>query len=547
MRKKRFIGTMIAFLLSVSLIAAGCSKSGKSADGGASPAASGQAAEGFQFGTTPLTFSFFGNYDWYTMQPWGEDPASKWIMENKKVTVKAINAQGASLQKFNTMVASDELPDVIFMDRGPYVEKLRAAGKLVALDPYLDKYPNLRKYAGDATLNMLRSSDGKLYQFPNWYTATPMGNGGYMVNKKIYRELGSPKLETFDDLYSYLKLVKEKYPDIVPFDTGMETQGISMLYSGFAENHPASLVAERFVPEGNELKSIFTDPVFKETLLFASKLFREKLMTQDALTQTRDQVQEKLNTGRVAVYAAYDSSDLGSQATVALRKNDKDDGYLFIWPLHKDGVDKTKVFPNNYDSLGWNVNVITTKAENPEGIFAYLDWLTGEEGERIVFWGPEGLYWEGTDENGAPIWTEKFKTDVEERTKLMAVTDSFQWAGNTSFIDGSKANNNMKLPEDQRDWAAEAQSTIAWKTSYNTTEFANLAADPSTDEGKADQKVSDIATETIAKALYAKSDAEVEVLLAAAEKNAQRVGYAKVLQYKTQKWQENLQKIKGNQ
>ncbi|WP_254638983.1 extracellular solute-binding protein [Cohnella sp. GbtcB17] len=539
MKKNRMMAGVLALTLGAVAVS-GCSNDNKQENTASPPASS-----GFVFGETPVNFSFYGNYDWYTMQPWGGDPATKWIQENKRVTVTPVAAQGASVQKFNTMVASDDLPDVLFMDRGPLVEKLRKAGKLVALDPYLDKYPNLKKYAGEETLNMLRSEDGKLYQFPNWYTSTPMGNGGYMINKKIYAALGSPKLETFEDLRVYLKQVKEKFPDVVPFDIGFGTQGISILFSGFGEDRTGAFTSYGFVPNGDKLTSLFSDPTFKETLTFASSLFRDKLITQDALTQTKDQVVEKLNTGKVAVYASYDTSDLGSQATTELKKSDPEAGYKMIWPLHKEGVDPKKVYPNNYDSIGWNVNVITTEAENPEGIFAYLDWLTGEEGERVIFWGPEGLYWDGVDENGAPNWTEKFKTDVEERTKFMAITDSFQWAGNTSFIDGSKAANNMKLPEDQRDWAAEAQLTIAWKTSYNTTQFSNLAPDSSTEEGKALQKVADIETSVIAKALYAGSNAEVEKIIADGEASANKAGYQKLLDYETARWQENLKKISG--
>lgn len=540
MKKKSFVvGMLLSAALGLAIVIAGCSNKEKE---NSAPV---HESSAFVFGETPVEFSFYGNYDWYTMQPWGEDPATQWIKENKKVNVIPVPAQGASVQKFNTMVASKDLPDVMFMDRGPLVEKLRQAGKLVPLDDYLDKYPNLKKYAGEETLNMLRSDDGRLYQFPNWYTSTPMGNGGYMINKTIYKELGSPRLETFDDLYAYLKLVKEKFPDVIPFDIGYGTQGISILYSGFGEDHTAAYTSYGFVPSGDKLTSLFANPAFKETITFASTLFREKLITQDALTQTRDQVVEKLNTGKVAVYASYDTADLGSQATVELKKNDPNAGYAMIWPLRKEGVDPNKVYPNNYDSIGWNVNVITTEAKNPEGIFAYLDWLTGEEGERIIFWGPEGLYWEGTDEDGAPIWTEKFKTDVEERTKFMAVTDSFQWAGNTSFIDGSKASNNMKLPEDQRDWAAEAQFTIAWKTSFNTTQFSNLTPDPASEEGKVLQKVADIETSVIAKGLYAGSDEEVEKIIKDGEDAANKAGYVKLLEYETARWQENLKKMNG--
>ncbi len=127
----------------------------------------------FELGSEPLEFSFYGHYDWYTMPSWGADEASKWIQDNKKVKVTAINSGGNAAQKLNTMIASKELPDVIWTDRGTDVERLRAAGMLVSYDEYLDKYPNLKKWASDSTLNMLRSSDGKLYQFPNWYTSQP--------------------------------------------------------------------------------------------------------------------------------------------------------------------------------------------------------------------------------------------------------------------------------------------------------------------------------------------------------------------------------------
>jgi len=95
------------------------------------------------------------------------------------------------------MIAGDDLPDFIWLDRGSDVERLREAGALVPFDDYLDKYPNLKEWAGEDILNMLRSEDGKLYQFPNWYSSEPFGNAGYVVNKEIHDALGAPELKTF--------------------------------------------------------------------------------------------------------------------------------------------------------------------------------------------------------------------------------------------------------------------------------------------------------------------------------------------------------------
>jgi len=350
LKKAAFVAIML--MLSSSLVLSACSQDDSKQAGDNGKSSESGADKPFIFGETPVKFTFYGNYDWYTMYPWGQDAATKWIQDNKKVMVEAIESGGAALQKFNTMIASNQLPDVIWGDRGTDIEKLRLAGKLVPLDPYLDKYPNLKKWAGEKTLNMLRSEDGKLYQFPNWYTKNPMGNGGYAINNKIYKELGSPKLETFDDLYAYLKLVKEKYPDVTPYEVGLAGQGLSFFYAGLAEDRPVGQMLSNYVPVGNELKSLFTDPVFREAMVMANKYFKEKLITQDAYTQTLDQVKEKVNSGKVAVLGAFNTTVIGTEANTLLKASDPDGGYTMIWPLHKQGVDPKKVWVNEYDSLG---------------------------------------------------------------------------------------------------------------------------------------------------------------------------------------------------
>ncbi|UYO03532.1 extracellular solute-binding protein [Paenibacillus sp. PSB04] len=554
---RRSLLVALVFLCTTATALAGCSGGGgeKTADGAAPKAenktetkeGSGSASELFQLGSAPVDFTFYGHYDWYTMPTWGGDVASKWIQDNKKVNVTAINSGGNAAQKLNTMIASKELPDVIWMERGADVERLRAAGMLVPYDDYLDKYPNLKKWAGDSTLNMLRSSDGKLYQFPNWYTSQPAGNAGYLMNSKVYKELGSPKLETTVDLYNYLKSVKAKYPNMVPFepDLAKDGQGLDILYGAFGEDHPPVYLKERAVPVDNKLTSIFQDPVYRESMQFASKLFREKLMAQDALTQTKDQILEKAYNGRFAIAAGASPTEYGSKGDVELKKKDPTSGYEMIWPVHKEGLDKNKIWTGTYNQLGWNVAVITKSAKDPEKIFAFLDWLTGEEGSRVIMWGPEGTLWQGTDEEGYPVFTDTYTNDIQKRSDIMDATVNLQWNGNTVYIDKSKMKFEKTLPPEKQNWESRYQSEITWKTQYNATAFVNLSPMPDTEEGIIQQSVDEIFSESRAKALYAKSDDEVLAILDQAQKDAVAVGYDKLLEYKTQKWQENLKKIGG--
>lgn len=535
MRVQKGFSLFLVLIVMFIAIMAGCSGGSKKSETTASPSGAKTEATGE---LEPYTFSFYGNYDWMTTEPWGADPTSKWIQENLKITVEPVQSGGGAAAKLNTMIASDTLPDVMMIDRGGDVERLRAGGQLVALDEYLNKYPNLKQYAGDQTLNMLRSEDGKLYQFPNWYTSSGNGNTGWIINTKIYKELGSPKLETFDDLYDYLKKVKEAYPDVVPFETGIGGQGIDVMSSGFAENHPMKYMSSRFSSDGTQLTSIFLDPVFKETMLFVSKLFREKLITQDALTQKDDQVKEKLNTGRVAVFAFGDVANYGREGNNAWKAIDSEGGYQPIWPIHKAGLDKNQIFVSDYNSLGWNAIVITKSAKDPERIFAYLDWLTGPEGQRVAFFGPPGLYWDDYDANGAPVPNDNAKT-TPQADKDKQKIGVFDWAGNTTFVNTSKAEYEMKLPEDQRNWTTEAQKNFFWKTSLDMTEFVNIEPMPDSEEGIARTMVNDIYITAFAKMLFAKDDSEVISLIEQAQKHAVDAGYDKLLQFYTEKWNEN--------
>ncbi|PAD75003.1 ABC transporter substrate-binding protein [Paenibacillus campinasensis] len=529
------------------MILAGCSGSKEGSSTGeetSEPTGTPESGE-FVLGEQPLEFSFYGHYDWYTMPEWGGDLATKWIQENKKVNVVPISSGGNAKNKLNTMIVSGELPDVIWMERGADVEKLRAEGMLVPFDDYLDKYPNLKKWAGDSTIDMLRSPDGKLYQFPNWYTTQPNGNAGYLVNKKIYNELGAPPLETPEDLYEYLKLVKANYPDVVPLEVGQSAAGVDIMVSAFAENRPYLFNSMIAVPQGDQLVSLFTDPVYRELLQYMSRMYRERLMSQDTFTQKIEQVEQKIITGKVAVYVASSPTEFGSKGNSILSAEDPDAGYIMIWPVHKEGLDRNKIFPGDYKQLGWNVSVITKSAKDPEAVFAFLDWFTGPEGQRVIMWGPEGLYWDGTDEEDMPLFTDKFVNDPQGRDELMNSTVNFQWNGNTVYVDNSKMKFESTLSPEQRNFETYWQSEITWKTQMNTTEFVNLDPAGDSEEGIIAQRVFEIYEKARATAIsMTASDEEVIAILDKAEEDAQKAGYSKLLEYKTARWKENLEKMK---
>ncbi|QMV42929.1 extracellular solute-binding protein [Cohnella cholangitidis] len=548
---------VVSAVLLLATVLAGCSSS-NNGNNAASPSASSPAsspassasgeetpaAAGWVLGSEPLEFSAYAHYGWLDFPAdMASVPLWKYLKENKQVNIKAIQAKGNHAQLMATMMA-DKLPDLIYTDREhPDLDRLYNNGKLVAFDDYLDKYPNLKKYLDNKYVDMLRSPDGKLYKFPNWYTDKPTSTSGYVVNKKIYEELGKPKLETTDDLYAYLVQVKQKYGDeIVPFepDRTQDGQGIGVLYAAFKEGALYQSLAAALLAtvDGDKLTSIFADPAFHESQKFVSKLYREKLISQDMFTQDRGKVLEKLLAGRVAVYAGSSPTTYASQGHYELIKSDPNAGYFMIWPLVKPGLDKTKVYAGGWDALGWNVSVITTEAKDPEKIFAFLDWLTGPEGMTIQFYGPEGKNWQGFDGEGYPIFTDAY--DATEVADIQTKNDPVMIAGNSSYIDKAKMKYEGTLPPEKQNWQARWQNEITWPSSNEITEF-RTGLEPTADEELGDirQNMLDLFLQTLSESATAKSDEEVDKILNAANEKAMDLGYQKLLDWRTEKWQAN--------
>ncbi|WP_391572882.1 extracellular solute-binding protein [Cohnella sp.] len=505
----------------------------------------------YELGKEPLNVSFYAHYSYYNMPKWGGDPSSKWIMENKKIHIQPISVEGNSPSKLQKMIAGRKLPDLIWGQRDVDLDRLRQAGLLVPLDDYIEKYPNLRTWAGSKVLNLLRSPDGKIYYFPNYYSDRAYGNAGYVVNKKIYMELGSPQLETTDDLYLYLQRVKERYPDVVPFESGLaqEGHGIDQLFSAFKEDNFSFTRYYAVVDvDSDQMTSIYKDEGFRESVKYAARLMREGLMTQDAFTQTEDQVAEKLMSGRVAVYAGADPVKLAMPAHTELSANDPDNGYFFIEPIYRSGLDKSKIYPGTYNVLGWNVSAITTSAANPEAIFAMLDWMTGPEGSSVQLWGPPGPdgYWDGFKEDGeTPNFTTKYSEDPEGLAKIQSVSGDMIWVGNTKFLDQTKIKFEEALPEEKQNWATYWQKKITWDSQGDATPFINLHPMPDTKEGDIHRKVREIWLKARADSVFALSDTEVEKILDNAHELSMENGFQTYLLYITDKWHENLHKLEG--
>lgn len=490
------------------------------------------------FGQDDLKFSFYYHEDGATAKDWPSNEADQWLIDNKKVYIETIDAGGASSEKLATMIVSNEFPDLIQVLQGQDSEKLIKSGVAVPINEYLDKYPNIKtKLEEKGVLSLLTRDDGKIYEIPNWFNVSDHmgGNNCWILNKNIYESLGSPEIKTFDDLYDYLKAVKEKYPDVIPYETTSTFAGEKYVLCGMAEDLPPEHLEYYTYNDNGTLKSIFEHPEYENTWLFLNKLFRERLITQDAFSQTNDQFLEKLSTGRVAVVTTEVSNAEKARAELTKTGND----YISITPVMKAGLNRDKVYISGANTLGWTEFLITRDAENPEAIFAFLDWLFTPEGQALELFGVPGKYYDGFNEDGYPQPTEAYN-NLESTSAIETLSFSI---GTSWWDDASFYMNSQGMPESAWPWGGKQQRKNIWPYVKDITEYNGIVPNSSTDAGLVYQNIKELHNDIKAKMLFASSEDEVKQLITQLREQSKQLGMDTLVAEETKVWEANKAKL----
>lgn len=234
-RKKRFLCTLLA----AGLALGGCvgaedslEQSGEAADAGLSVSTEmGNSGEENEEDVTPawmllaedeVTLDWYINYSWFTT-PWGENAVSQKITEETGVSVRFLTPMGNENEKFNSLIASDSLPDLITLGWWePQVRTLIDGGYVWALDDLAQLYdPTFFDVTDRWTVEWYRQSDGKIYGYPNssysiddYREGRTKSNQTFLVRKDIYEAIGSPDMTTPEGFMNAVRKAAELFPTV---------------------------------------------------------------------------------------------------------------------------------------------------------------------------------------------------------------------------------------------------------------------------------------------------------------------------------------------
>lgn len=361
----------------------------------------------------PVTLDWYINFTWYST-PWGGNVVSDAITEKTGVSINFLSPIGNPEEKFNALLSSDSLPDIITLGWWENQADEMIEGDMVyALNELADKYdPYFWEAADAAAVSWYTKEDGNLYCYPS-SSFTPEdyeehenlgSNQTFLVRKDIYEALGCPDMSTQEGFSDAVKRAARMFPQVdgyplIPIGSHEFTNTGCVSFDQYLQNFLA-------VPceKDGKFYDRYTDPEYIGWLKTFRELGQEGYLTNDIFIDQRTQMEEKLARGQYfcMIYQRTDMTGLQSE----LYTKNLDRIYMAVdGPKNTAGDDP--VLPGGGIN-GWTVTFISKDCASPDRAIKLFSYLISEEGQKMVYLGVEGVTYDMVD--GKPV----IKKEVQE-------------------------------------------------------------------------------------------------------------------------------------
>lgn len=373
---------------------------------------------------------------------------------NMKLNIIAPNVAGGGDTLYNTRVAAGDLGDLIITDKGEKLDELIEGGLVQDSSNYYGAMDNVAEF--DAAVEKLNDGKDGVYGFPSSVSSlkpTEPSEGlnptfGPYVRWDYYKEAGYPQISTLEDLLPVLADIQAAHPTA---DNGQPTYAFSLFkdWDGnmmVTAKQPACFYGYDEIgfvlakADGSDYQSILDpDSEYMRNLELYFDANQLGLVDPESTTQNYDTLFSKFQNGQVLFswWPWLGQSAYNTEENMAAGK-----GFQMV-PLEDQNI-----FSYGAEAYGGKpVFAIGSKAEDPERIAAFIDWLYSAEGayanssQTGASAGPQGLTWDVNDAGEPEL------TDFGNQVFLEGgATVPEEWGGG-DYADGVSALNlNAVLP-----------------------------------------------------------------------------------------------------
>lgn len=393
-RTKKLAAAAVSILLVLALLA-GCAK--KSAGGSAS--SQNKATNTGSSGNKPITLTMFIDWPWYPIKQWKGAIADE---ITKQTGVKLNISVAADTKQLPTMIASGNLPDLIFAG-GQDANRLSnsklsyAWNKLISKDAPGFKIDPLRKLVNTMP-------DGNFYTVKNAFV-TPQeekahpfavgndGNMGVAFREDIFKKLGDPPIKTLNDFVNVLEQVKKKYPKMIPLvmDINWEETYFKAQFGIDAGS------SELYVGNDGKVHFYITHPNMLNYYKFFNMLYRKGLILGENFAFSNDQIDDNYaNSGKA--FAHMHTVSVADTDNAVAKKN----GTPYKWKMLPEALTPQAVVVS--DGTGFSGTFITKNNKHPKASIKFLQYLAQPKTQKLIMWGIQGKQWH-MSQKGYPVFS----------------------------------------------------------------------------------------------------------------------------------------------
>ena len=386
---------------------------------------------------------------------YGELPYAQELMKRTGIEVEYIHpAMGQAGERFNLMIASNEMPDIVeyywsYFPGGP--DKAIQDKNIIALNDVIDKHaPNLKKLLKENpdVDRQAKTDKGFYFNFPAVTSERELRtSGGLIIRKDWLDDLGLEMPETIDEWYIVLKAFKEKKGAKAPLCIGTDapTNGAFVGAYGILYNY--------YLDNDGKIKYGPAENAYKEFLKTMNKWYNEGLFDNNFSTNDAQTITANMLNGTSGV--SYGGLGGSICAWMSAKKDDEDyDLAGAKYPVLNKG---DKPLFGQCGVIVGDACAITTSCKNVELAAKFLDYGYSEEGHMLNNFGIEGTSYEMKD--GYPEYTELIMNNPDGLSMAAALT-KYSRAGAT----GPFAQDKRYLEQ----YAGTERQQNAWKNWLDT-------------------------------------------------------------------------------
>lgn len=335
-------------------------------------------------------------------------PVGQVIVERTNTDIRWETTIGDENQAVALLIASGDLPDAVVyraaLGAAPFVEGDIA---LELTDLIRNHAPNYLEALGSNWDRMAWSAEDPgryiVAQLPSFGREQFAHHGWFFLQHDVVMSQGYPQMETLDDYERAIKTYLRENPTI----DGQPTIGMTLVADDWrwiiSLTNPGMMAAgiessgEIFVdPDTREVTYRVLRPEERAYYRWLNRMWNDGVLDRDAFTQTNDQFEAKMASGRVLAATAM-RWQFG-QSEASLRQRGLLNRMYGEYPISLD-TDT----PNSSMSGGqaWDIAsgtmIITTQNRNPQKFMEFIDFLVSDEGQILRNWGIEGVHYDVVD------------------------------------------------------------------------------------------------------------------------------------------------------